>query len=63
MDRDQLREKQDKLIKLCEARHLNEDLRISADYPESPTIRELRYWLYDEYETVIDDAISYLQNL
>jgi len=63
MDRDELREKQDRLIELVKQHGLCTDLRISAKDAGSPTVRELQTFLYAEWAAVIDRQIEWLENL
>jgi len=59
-DRCWLRAKQDRIIALAEAKGISEDLVISYMHPGCPTIRELRPYLWPQWEAAIDSAISYL---
>lgn len=56
-----VRAKQDKLIALVERRHLCEDLQISSYYAGSPTVRQLRSYVWPEWENAIEDTIAYLE--
>ena len=58
-ERDRLREKQDRLLELCEG--MNPHLRISFHCPGSPTLAELETYLYPEWEDVVDAQIRRLE--
>jgi len=62
LDRDKLRERQDRLINLVEKFGLCTDLRISAEDAGSPTVKELRTFLYPKWLSVIDRQIRWLES-
>ena len=55
-DRDRIRNKQDQLLTLIG--DSSDDLQLSAEYPGSPTVGELRSYLYPEWESLIDRLIE-----
>lgn len=61
-ERDDLRDLQDKVIALAERLGYDQDLQTSAEYPGSPTIRQLRPRLWPQWEAAIRRAYSYLSN-
>lgn len=60
-NRDELRTKQDHLISLAEQQGISSSLQISCNWPGSPTVEQLRHYLYPEYERATDWAIRYLE--
>ena len=61
MNRDELRDKQDELVKLARKAGHSEDSILSIEYAGSPTIGQLDIMLYPEYEGVISRVTSDLQ--
>ena len=59
--RQSIREKQDHLLKLAEARGMNLDLRVSVDHPGSPTLRELHHFIFPEWVGAISTAIRFIE--
>lgn len=47
-----LRKKQDKLLKLCKG--FDRNLRLSSEYPGSPTIGNLETMVWPDWESLID---------
>lgn len=60
-NRDRLRQKQDKLLSLVGDR-FSDDMQITEEYAGSPTIGDLKKFIFPEWETVIDSVISQLKN-
>lgn len=60
-ERDRLRILQDRLLELAESLRLDDDLRISSEFPGSPTLRELRPVLWPEWSTVIERVVDGLE--
>lgn len=58
--RDNLRKKQNELIKLAANRY-PDYFKISAEEPESPTIGQLKDCIYPQWENSIDNAIKILK--
>ncbi len=54
-DANRIRAKQDKLLAL--AKNSPREYRISADYPDSPTLDQLQRFVYPEWETLVDRMI------
>lgn len=60
-NRGELRAKQDHLIALAEQQGISSSLQISCNWPGSPTVEQLRYYLYPDYVAAIDWATRYLE--
>lgn len=60
-ERDRLRQKQDRVLKLAEEKGVNRNLRISSAHPGSPCVWELAHCVYPEWEAAIDAALRYLE--
>ena len=56
-DRNKLRKKQDKIIKYAERHGTPEYYRVSPDYPDAPTITQLRNYIFPDWEFVFDQII------
>lgn len=60
--RGRLRELQDELIALCDARGMNGDLRLSVDEPSSPTLREMRMMIFPQWQGTIERVLSEIKD-
>ena len=56
--RKRLRKKQDRLISMAETRGYPDHFQISPDYAGSPTVGQLRGYVFPEWENSIDSAIK-----
>ena len=59
--RTRIRRKQDRLIRLAERRKIPDYYQASADFPGSPTIAQMRQYIYPEWESAIDAGIRALE--
>jgi len=59
--RQSMREKQNYLLDLAKSQKMCLDLRLSADYPGCPTLRELHHYIFPEWEEAINQAIQVLE--
>lgn len=58
--RNRLRQKQDKLIQLAEKRQIPDYYQAHADFPGSPTLGQMRQYIYPEWEGAIDAGLRAL---
>lgn len=61
-DRDKLRRWQDVLIKRAQSQGLNDDARLSVDDPGSPTLRDMRQYIFPAYYDIIERMANERQN-
>jgi len=61
MSRDNLRQKQDRILELVDSLGINRNLRISSDFPGSPQVWELAHFVFPEWEAAINATLRYLE--
>jgi hypothetical protein len=60
-DAKRLRAKQDVLLGLADSLRLDDRLRIDSDNPQSPRLMDLRYMVFPNWESSIEQAIRLLE--